>query len=162
MTILDFATRKAIGDAHEQRVRHELEARGWTVNDYGQKILREVTRRALQRTESRMRWDPDFIVSHGSLLCLVDAKSAMRGEDAYIYTISRKALRAHIRLWAELDIPIYYVFPNLGVATPVEIMQFCRLATLGEAGGYVSFPSGLVRPIDDAFGAPTGQLPWAA
>lgn len=148
-----WAERKAIGDAHEDRVRVELEWRGWTVTPYGQGVLPATTRAALRRTESRMRWDPDFVVSHGSAICLVDAKASMHGEDAYTYTISRKALRSGIRMWAELDLPLYYVFQNLGCATPVEIMQFCRLNTIGEAGGYVSFGSGLARPFDDVFGA---------
>ena len=151
-SVLDYATRKAVGDTHEARVRAELERRGWTVSPYGQGVLPEAITRALGRTNSRMRWDPDFVAANGSTVCLIDAKSAMRGEDAWSYTISRKALRAHIRLWAELDLPVVYVFSNLGVATPAEVMQFCRLSTVGEAGGYVSFAAGLPRPFDDYFG----------
>jgi hypothetical protein len=149
-----WANRKAVGDEHERRVREELERRGWTVSDYGQGILAEAIRRALQRTESGTRWDTDFLAAQGSTVCGIDAKSAMRGEDAHVYTLSRKALRAGLRLWVERDLPVYYVFANLGVATPAEVMQFCRLASVGEAGGYVSFPAGLPRPFDDVFGNP--------
>jgi hypothetical protein len=151
--VVDWAARKAIGDAHEVRVRTELERRGWTVAPYGQGILPDEITRALGRGESRMRWDPDFVAANGSTVCLIDAKSSMRGDDAWTYTVSRKALRAHLRLWVELDIPVVYVFGNLGVATPAEVMQFCRLSTIGEAGGYVTFPAGLPRPLDDMFGA---------
>lgn len=150
-----FAERKAIGDQHEMRVRGELELRGWTVAPYGQGVLPEAITRALGRTGSRMRWDPDMIAVNGSTVCLIDAKSSMHGDDAWTYNISRKAVGAHLRMWADLDLPIFYVFQNLGVATPAEVMQFCRLATLGQAGGYLSFPAGLPRPFDDYFGAPT-------
>lgn len=152
MTVYSFVERKAAGDVHEERVRQELERRSWIVSPYGQGVLSEPIRRALQRTESRLRYDADMIAAHGSTVCLIDAKNAMRGEDARTYTISRKALRAGLRAAAELDLPVYYVFANLGVATPAEVMQFCRLASLGEAGGYLSFPAGLPRPFDDVFG----------
>lgn len=157
-----FAERKVVGDALESRVRRELEQRGWTVSEYGQAVLADPIRSALKRTESRMRWDPEFVIAHGSALALVDAKGAMRGEDAWSYTISRKALRAHLQMVAELDLPIYYVFANLGVSTPAEVMQFCRLARVGDAGGYVSFPAGMPRPFDDVFGAPAEALLIAA
>lgn len=163
MNVTQWAERKAVGDAHEERVRGELERRGWTVAAYGQGILPEPIRQALRHTDSRMRWDPDFVAANGSTLCLIDAKACMRGEDSWTYTISRKAVRAHLRLWADLDLPVVYVFQNLGVATPSEVMQFCRLAAIGEAGGYLSFPAGLPRPFDDYFGVPTlGELPKAA
>lgn len=147
-----WSERKAVGDAHEQRVREELERRGWTVSTYGQAILDERIRRALRTTNSRRRWDPDLIAANGTTIALIDAKSCMRGEDAHTFHISRKALRAGRDLSAADDLPLYYVFANLGVATPTEIMQICRLASLGEAGGYLSFGSGLLRPFDDVFG----------
>lgn len=150
--------RKAVGDAHEDRVRWELERRGWTVAPYGQGILPEQIRRALKQTDSPMRWDPDMVAANGSTVCLIDAKASMRGDDAWTYTISRKAVRAHLRMWSELDLPIVYVFSNLGVATPAEVLQFCRLQTTGSAGGYLSFPAGLPRPFDDYFGIPAHQV----
>lgn len=153
-TMSSWVERKAVGDAHERRVKAELESRGWTVAHYGQALLPEPIVRALQCTESTMRWDPDLVASQGSTICLIDAKCAMRGDEARTYTVSRKALRAHMRMWVDLDLPIYYVFSNLGVATPSEVMQFCGLARLGDAGGYVSFGCGLPRPFDEVFGSP--------
>jgi hypothetical protein len=149
-----WAERKAVGDPHEDRVRSELEQRGWTAASYGQGILPEPIQRALKHTNSIMRWDPDLVAAQGSSICLVDAKSSMRGDDAWTYHVSRKAIRAHLRMWTELDLPIYYVFHNLGVATPAQLMQWCRLSTLGEAGGYLSIPAGLPVPFDDVFGMP--------
>lgn len=162
-TLPTWADRKAIGDAHEQRVAIELERRGWTVAHSGQGILPEPITRALGRTDSPKRWEPDLICALGSTVCLIDAKSSMRGEDAHIYTISRKALRAQISMAALYDLPIYYVFANLGTATPAEVMQFARIATVGEAGGYITIGSGLVRPFDDTFGnVPIGEIRRAA
>lgn len=154
ITMPTWAERKAVGDAHELRVAAELERRGWTVDLYGQGVLSEATRRALGHTDSPMRWDPDLIASRGSSLCLIDAKGSMKGDDAFNYTVSRKALAAGRELWERTDLPFYYVFANLGVATPVEVMQFCHLASIREAPAYVSFPSGLARPFDDTFGIP--------
>lgn len=153
-TMHSWDTRKAVGDAHEQRVAGELVRRGWTVDPYGQGVLSEVTRRALGHTESTMRWDPDLVASRGGAICLIDAKGSTKGDDAFNYTISRKALAAGRVLWERTDLPLYYVFANLGVATPVEVMQFCRLASIREAPAYVSFSSGMVRPFDDTFGVP--------
>ena len=107
-----------------------------------------------------------MVASLGSTVCLIDAKGSMAGEDAYTYRVSRKSLSAGRRIAVELDLPLYYVFANLGVATPFEVMDFVRIRTIGEAGGWVSFSSGLVRPFDDVFGIPRAvaqtALPLAA
>jgi len=157
-----WAGRKAVGDAHEERVRRELERRGWTVMPYGQGTWPEPIRAALRRTESVMRWEPDLLIAQGSTLRLIDCKAAMRGEDAFMYSISRKALRAHVRMFAERDLPIFYVFDNLGVLTPPEVMQNSRLETIGDAGGYLSISSGYPRPFDDVFGLPLPVAPIRA
>jgi uncharacterized protein YceK len=154
MSVINWAERKTVGDAHELRVRGELEQRGYTVSPYGQGVLAEPIRRALKMTDSSMRWDPDMVAACGSFICLIDAKTAMRGEEAHRYTISRKALSAHLRMSAMLDLPIYYVFSNLGVATAVEVMQHCGLARIGQTGGYVSLPASAPLPFDEVFGAP--------
>lgn len=149
--------RKAVGDDLERRIREELERRGWTAAPYGQGILPDPIRRTLGSTNSNMRWDPDIIAVHGSTACLIDGKSSMRGEDARVFHLSRKALAAGLRIWIERDLPVYYVFANLGVATPAEVMQFCGLSTVGAAGGYVTFAAGAPRPFDEVFGSP-GQV----
>lgn len=122
---------------------------------YGQGVWPERISAALRHTDSAMRWEPDLIASYGSTIRLIDCKASMRGEDAYQYTISRKAITAHLRMFAERDLPIYYVFDNLGVATPYEVMQFCRIDRIGSAGAYLTIQSGMPRPFDDAFGIPS-------
>lgn len=147
--------RLATGLEHEERVRAELERRGWTTSPYGQGVLDEQVRRALKLTDSPRRFDPDFIVAQGSTVCGIDAKATMRGDAAHTYTISRKVLEAHLRIWANDDLAIYYVFSNLGVATPHEVMQFCHVTRIGEVNGsYVSFAAGAPRPFDEVFGPP--------
>jgi hypothetical protein len=153
MTVIEFPVRKAVGDAHEQRVRAELERRGWTVAEYGQGVLPDEIRRPLGRTNSRLRFDPDFIAARGSRVVMVDAKSSMRGENADNFTISRKALDAHMRLWVETGLPMLYVFANLGVASPADVLRFCGLKTTAEAGAYVSFSARMPGPFDATFGA---------
>jgi hypothetical protein len=153
-----WAERKAVGSEHEQRVWREFEARNHAVARYGQGILPAPIQRALGATDSIMRWDPDLIVAQGTALALIDCKASMRGNSADRYTISKKALRAHLRMSAERELPFYYVFSNLGVATPHEVMQFCGLRTLGAAaGGYVSFLAGRPHPFDEVFGCPVAE-----
>lgn len=161
-TLSTYRERKLVGDAHEDRVQTELRSRGWTVDPYGQALLSEPTRRALSCTESRMRWDPDMVASLGSTVCLIDAKGSVFGEDIHTIRISRKAVEAGRRLAVDTDLPLYYVFANLGVATPFEVMDFVHLRSLGKSGAYISFGSGLLRPFDDVFGTPGGFSGLAA
>lgn len=62
----DFVTRLAVGDMLERRVRCELEARGWTVDMWGQGVLSEPIRDALWRSNSRLRYLPDLIAARAA------------------------------------------------------------------------------------------------
>jgi hypothetical protein len=160
-SVIPFAARKAAGDEHEDRVREQLEKRGWTVSPYGQRILAEEIRRALKRTESPARWDPDFVVACGSTIRYVDAKGSLRGMNADLNFISRRALEAHRRLQSDRDIPVFYVFGDLGVMTPDEVLRAAEVERLGTAGGYLSVPRDASRKLDDVFG-PVHPPTWGA
>ena len=124
MTVIDFAVRKAAGDTHQNRVQTELEKRGWTVDKWGQDILSDEVSRALRRTDSTMRWEPDFVTACGSTIRFVDAKGSLRGGgNTDRNFVSSRSIAAHLRLSAERDIPVYYVFGDLGVLTPAEVMR---------------------------------------
>lgn len=152
--VIPFAERKAAGDAHEFRVRQELELRGWTVDSYGQGILSGEVKRALGRTESLTRWDPEFIAACGSVIRYVDAKGSLRGAHTDQNFISRKAVAAHLKLAAERDIPVFYVFDDLGVLTPAEVMRHAGVERLGNAAGYLAVPRKHSRSFDVVFGSP--------
>lgn len=151
--VIQFAERKAAGDIHEARVRKELETRGWTVDLYGQGILSDPVKRALGLTESVRRWDPEFLVACGSTIRYVDAKGSLRGVRGDQNFVSRKAIAAHLKLMADSDIPVYYVFEDLGVLTPAEMMQLADYERIGNAPGYLTVPRVKSHPFDEVFGA---------
>lgn len=151
--ILPFAERKAAGDAHEERVEAELVKRGWTVDKRGQDSLSERVKNALKRTESPYRWEPEFLIACGSTIRWVDAKGSLRGAHTDQNFISRKALAAHMLLVAQSDIPVYYVFDDLGVLTPAEVLQRSGCERLGNVGaGYLAVPRKAAHRFDDVFG----------
>lgn len=153
-----WSQRKAVGDAHEARVRAELEARNWTVQPYGQGIFSEQVRHALQTANSEMRYDPDMVAVRNTDICFIDAKASMQGRYADTYRITRRSLNAARRFWVMFDLPVWFVFSNMGVASPADVMDYCGLTRLGAAGGYVSFSAGLPKPFELIFGPPTGGV----
>ncbi|MFB7253997.1 hypothetical protein [Streptomyces nojiriensis] len=58
-----FQQRKAVGDAHEQRIAEELTARGWAVNPWGQGVLTHPVQAARRTTDSSLRWTPDLLAA---------------------------------------------------------------------------------------------------
>jgi len=153
VTVLQFPQRKAVGDKHQDRVKVELEKRGWRVDPQGQDTLSEEVKRALKQTESPERWRPDFLVACGSTIRFVDAKGSMHGVRTDKNLVNKKALAAYLRLTAEQDIPVYLVFDDLGVLTPAEVMQIAGYERLGNASGaYLSVPRSRSRRFDDIFG----------
>jgi len=156
MPVYDFPDRKNHGDGNDDRLQDEFRRRGGIVDPYGQRVLSDQVRRLLSRTKSDERWHPDFFVAWGRGLFAVDAKTNMRGDDDDRYRISRDAIAAHRRWTAHNpEIPFYYVFSNLGVATVDDVMRYCRLDSVGDiTGSYVSFGVDLPRHFDDVFGPP--------
>lgn len=146
-----FAERKAIGDAHELRVRGELERCGWAVAAWGQGILTESVTAALRRTDSDLRWTPDLIAVRDGIVCLIDAKARMSTHTRR-HSVSRRCLEAHLRLMALVDLPIYYVFDTLGVLTPYDIKRFAvaRIDTRFSGSTYLVHDRD-ARPFDSVF-----------
>lgn len=153
-----YEERKEEGDDHEKRVQRELGRRGWTVDPYGQGVISEIARRVLQQSESRLRWDPDFIVTRDPHQFWVDAKSSMWGKNARRYFVSKQSLASAVLVEAHTLMPVYYVFHNLSVATPHDVIRFCGLRHFTEAASYVSFPVDLPMPFDSMFGPPPDEM----
>lgn len=150
-----FQQRLTIGLAHEQRVAEELTLRGWTVSAWGQGVLTDPVRAALQGTDSALRWTPDMIAARGEVVLLVDAKCAT-SPDSGRHAVSRDAVRAQLQFAAWTDTPVYYVFSDLGVLTPHEVLAVGRTGphlSVGRRGPYYLLPAGMCRPFDDVFGA---------
>jgi hypothetical protein len=117
-----WGTRKQIGDALETHVRNELHSRGWAANRWGQGILDERIRRVLRHSESAARWTPDLIAGRGESICFIDCKASMTSRTSRRHAVERAAVRAHLQLVAWTHLPVYYVFDNLGVATPYDAL----------------------------------------
>jgi hypothetical protein len=159
--VIDFATRKKTGDEHEANVRRELERRGWVVTPGGLGTLHPDTVRALTRTDSMARNGADFVVSCGSTVRYVDAKGCLRSGHTDRLFVNRRSIAAGLRSLALDDIAWYFVFDDLGVATPAEVMKYAEIERLGSASGYVAFPRDRTRPIDEVFG-PVHVPTWGA
>ncbi|WP_330242110.1 hypothetical protein [Streptomyces sp. NBC_00525] len=150
-----FQRRKAIGDAHEQRVTQELNRRGWHVSPWGQGIMGEPVRFALHHTTSSLRWTPDLIVAQGRQVILIDCKSCMTSQTSRRHAIERAAVNAHLQLVAWTQLPLYYVFDNLELLTPYDALglgQEGPRTTAGSGTPYLLVPTTHALTFDRVFG----------
>lgn len=147
-----WSTRQQVGDAHEGRVEKELTARRWEVNPWGQAILSEPIRKAVSRT----RWKnfPDLVAARDGDLVAIDAKDRMSSAETGRYAISRECISFGLQFVAAFGVPIFYVFGNLGVLTPQEVMSYGSTGARGMGGSYYLVNGRLAHQFDDVFGAP--------
>ncbi|MFE7581048.1 hypothetical protein ACFU5Y_05695 [Streptomyces gardneri] len=154
-----FQQRKAIGDAHEQRVTHELNQRGWHVSPWGQGIMGEPVRLALHHTTSSLRWTPDLIAARERQVVLIDCKSRMTSHASRRHVVERAAVNAHLQLVAWTSLPLYYVFDNLDLLTPYNALGYGQVGprtTAGSGSPYLLVPADQSMPFEDVFGRPSG------
>ncbi|MET9438055.1 hypothetical protein [Streptomyces sp. NPDC006551] len=152
-----FHRRKAIGDAHEQRVTQELNHRGWHASPWGQGVMGEPIRLALHHTTSSLRWTPDLIAAQGRRVILIDCKSRMTSQTSQRHAIERAAVTAHLQLVAWTQLPLYYVFDNLDLLTPHDALglgQKGPRTTAGSGTPYLLVPATRASRFDDVFGTP--------
>lgn len=154
--------RLRIGHEHEQRVRFELERRGWTVQHFGQGLFAEEIRRALQFQPFKVmwRWLPDLIAARDGRALLVDPKSDIR-TDTPNFSIEQAAICTH-NFMLGMGLPIVYVFSDLSCNYVHEIdvervLLACTEGPLATAGS--GTPFALVRKdkqisLDEVFGVP--------
>ncbi|MEU5668573.1 hypothetical protein, partial [Streptomyces longwoodensis] len=117
--------RQAIGDMHERRVAAALRARGWTVQPCGQGTYPPAIREALRRTRSALRHFPDLIAARGADLVTIDAKDRMPSTDTDRYAVSADTVTAGLFFTAaHAPTPLYYVFGDLKVLTPAEVVHY--------------------------------------
>ena len=149
--------RKTVGDLLEQRVAEELTLREWAVNPWGQGILTSPVQSALRRTDSALRWTPDLVATRGEIVVLIDCKGRKTSATRNRHTIERAAVKSHLQFSAWTDLPMYYVFDNLGVMTPHDVLTAGRIGPhtqVGSGAPYYLVPAALARPVDDVFGGP--------
>lgn len=151
-----FTVRLSAARAHECRVGRELEQRGWEVTPWGQGILPPGTCRALAACGSRFRHFPDLVAARGGQAAAVDAKDGACSAVSGRYAVSRGCVSFGLQFTAAFDLPVYYVFGNLTVLSPAEVMA-CGAARRGEPGNgsYYLVPGHAGRDFDEIFGRPS-------
>ncbi len=150
-----FQQRKAVGDAHEAHVAHELAERGWDVSPWGQAVLTQAVRAALRRTDSFLRWTPDLAAAQDRRVVLIDCKGRMTSRTSHRHAVERSAVMAHLHLTAWTQLPVAYVFDDLGVLTPWDVLLSGRtgpLTTKGSGSAYFLVPVARALAFDEVFG----------
>lgn len=83
----------------------------------------------------------------------------MSGGTRRRHAIERAAVRAHLQLVAMTDLPVYYVFDDLGVATPYDVLTDGRCgprSSVGSGAAYCLVSSALDRSFDSVFSSAGG------
>lgn len=135
----NWQLRKRVGDAHEQRVAQLLQRRGWDVNQWGQGVLSVPVQTALRGTDSSLRWTPDLLAARGRDIALIDCKARMTSTASRRHAVERAAVRAHLQLTAWVCLPVYYVFDDLGVLTPYDVLIRGRCGPHSHAGSGAAY-----------------------
>lgn len=149
----DWHTRKAKGDEHEHDVKILLEQCGWTVQFCGQGTFLPHIQEALCRTDSALRQFPDMIAARGHDLVVIDAKTRMESTGTNRYAISRTCLHAGLQMTGTLaPVPLFYVFGDLGVLTPPEVMAYSCHAKIHTSGSYYLVDTRYAHRFDEVFG----------
>lgn len=150
----NWEQRKAVGDAHEARVAGEFEQLGWDVAAWGQSVLTAPIREALSLSNSRWRYFPDLVAARQGDIVTIDGKDKMYSTQSDRYAISVKCVSFGLQFLAAFDIPLFYVFGNMGVLTPTEVKSYGTLGPRGRGGAYYLVPGRLAHPFGDVFGLP--------
>ncbi|MEV4013106.1 hypothetical protein AB0J35_21610 [Nonomuraea angiospora] len=142
-----------VGIKHEQYVLAELGKRGWDVAPAGQGTLPHALRQALSRTTSALRHFPDILAARAGNVVAIDAKARMPASRSRRYAISRDCLEAGLSFLALYrPIPLYYVFGDLGVTTPAEVIAYRSIAQPHPSGAYYLVDQCRTHPFDEVFG----------
>ena len=152
----NFQRRKAVGDAHEQRVAQELTRRGWHVDPWGQGVLSNAIRIALRSTSSCLRWLPDLIAAKNEQIAMIDCKTRMTSRTTSRHAVEYSAVTAQLQLVAWGLLPVYYVFDNLDVLTPYDVLTNGTSGPRTHAGSgtpYLLIPTARSLHLDDVFGS---------
>lgn len=155
---MTFEARKYVGDMLERRVACELDERRWSISPFGQGQLSPPVQRGLARTTCALRFLPDIVGVRGGDVVTIDAKSRMPGKETNRYYLRKEAVRAGHQFSALMDLPLFYVFDDLRVLTPFEVIAADRWTRRP----YYTIDSSAGRRFNDVFGHPSGQLSLAA
>ncbi|MFE2718895.1 hypothetical protein ACFXKI_45065 [Streptomyces mirabilis] len=131
-----------------------LRARGWTVHPCGQGTYPPAVQEALRRTRSALRQFPDLIAARGSDLVTIDAKDRMSSTDTDRYAISTATVNAGLLFTAaHAPTPLYYVFGDLKVLTPAEVVHCTAHALRHRSGSFHLVCTERAHHFDEVFGS---------
>ncbi|MGW3255514.1 hypothetical protein ACWDCX_33830 [Streptomyces fungicidicus] len=131
-----------------------LRARGWTVHPCGQGTYPPAVREALRRTRSALRQFPDLIAARGNDLITIDAKDRMPSTDTDRYAISTDTVNGGLLFTAaHAPTPLYYVFGDLKVLTPAEVVHYTAHALRHHSGAFHLVHTERAHRFDDVFGS---------
>lgn len=149
--MLGLQERKQTGDAHHRRVAEELGSRGWRTAPWGRGILPPDIRSALVTSASSLRHFPDLVAAQHGELVAVDCQNYVRSAESGRFAVSRNCVSFGLQFHAAFGIPLYYVFGNLGVLTPVEVLAYTSTRFKTGGASYL-VDAKLAHPFDDIFG----------
>ncbi|MFD3442770.1 hypothetical protein ACFWU3_35370 [Streptomyces sp. NPDC058685] len=104
-----------------------------------------------------MRWTPDLVVAKSNKVALIDCKSRMTSRTTPSHAVERAAVTAHLQLVAWTQIPVYYVFDNLDVLTPYDVLVAGHNGPYSHAGSgspYYLIATARSLTLDKVFGSP--------
>jgi hypothetical protein len=147
-----FQQRLQVGLDLELRVADELRRRGWDVDRWGQATLSVHVQHAISRTTCRNM--PDLMAARDGDAVAIDAKNRISSTETGRFAISRTCVSFGIQFVAAFGVPIFYVFGNLGVLTPQEVMSYGHVGPRGMGGSYYLVNGRMAHQFDDVFGSP--------
>lgn len=151
--VTHWQDRKSAGELHEQRVATARSTRGWTVQQCGQGSYPDPIRQALARTGSALRQFPDLIAAREGELVTIDAKDRLPSPHTDRYAISTATLNAGLLFTAaHAPTPLYYVFGDMKVLTPAEVLHYTDHALRHHSGAYHLVRTDRAHLFDGVFG----------
>ncbi|WP_328769476.1 hypothetical protein [Streptomyces sp. NBC_00286] len=118
---------------------------------------------ALRGTDSFIRWIPDLIAAKSKDLVLIDCKSRMTSRSTGRHAVERAAVHAHLQLVAWTRLPVYYVFDDLDVLAPHDVLiagQEGPHSIAGSGAPYFLISGRIARRFDGLFGSGGSAAQW--
>lgn len=137
----------------------------WAVCQFGQAMLTPEVRRELRKTDSDLRWLPDWMAVRFPAQCLIDAKTSYSTTDNW--SIELRAHRAHLGLVAAYGSPVAYFFKDATVALATDLVIETMMDgsfTRGSGTPFLLTKKRYGVPFDALFGSAGGfpQQDWRA
>jgi hypothetical protein len=152
----NWAQRNTTGAELEWRVGAALIARGWSIDIYGQGAMKQEIREALHTGTSGLRWNPDLIAVRGREVKFVDCKASLQPRPTGRHAIEQAAVSSHNQIIAVFDVPVFYVFEDMTVLTPRDVLSFGehgKPSTNGSGQPYYLVDARHGHAFDTVFGA---------